>query len=123
LRAPERGRSARPRSLAGACGLSALTLLISWNPVTTTCRGGALRAPIDHYELKIFEMRVIGMTGEFPIYLRSTSRTSTTTSVNVDPPVGGVVGWDNMWSATWTLQSPTVVSVSMTGSRSDQGCP
>ncbi|HEV8199772.1 MAG TPA: hypothetical protein VGS03_07105 [Candidatus Polarisedimenticolia bacterium] len=106
-----------------ACGLSILVLLVSWSPVTTNCRGGAMLTPIDHYELKIFEMRVIGMSGDNPIYLRSFSRSTTTTSADVDPPVGGVVGWDNMWSGTWTIQNPPVIAVSMAGNRSGEPCP
>ena len=78
--------------------------------------------PIDHYELKIFEMRLVGMSGDNPIYLRSQTRSTTATSVDIDPPVGGVVGWDGMWSATWTLQNPPVISVSRAGGRSDQPC-
>ena len=105
------------------CSLSILVLLVSWNPTTTNCRGGALRSPIHHYELVIFEKRVIGMTGDNPIYLRSQLLTTTTTSVNIDPPVGGVVGWDNMWSGAWTMQAPPIVAVSFAGNRSDQPCP
>ena len=100
-----------------------LVLLVSWNAVTTSCRGGALRTPVVQYELKIYEMRQIGMSGENPIYLRSLSRTTTTTSTDVDPPVGGVVGWDNMWSATWTIQNPPVIAITLAGNRSDQPCP
>ncbi|HYV19953.1 MAG TPA: hypothetical protein VFC25_13085 [Verrucomicrobiae bacterium] len=116
-------RSARRRPLWDACGLSIFVLLVSWNPVTTNCRGGPLLTPIDHYELTIFEMRVIGMSGSNPIYLRSFSRSTTTTSSDVDPPVGGVVGWDDMWSGTWTIQNPPVTAVSMAGNRSGEPCP
>jgi len=116
----------RPRSTpVGACGgLAAclLTLLISWNPSMTNCKGGPVRSGIDHYELKIFEMRQIGWSGGNPIYMRSTSLSTASLSVNVDPPVGGVVGWDNMWSATWTMQPPPIVAVSRAGARSDQPC-
>jgi hypothetical protein len=115
--------AARRTLFPGACGLSVLVLLVSWNPVSTNCHGGPLLTPIDHYELAIFEKRVIGMSGDNPIYLRSLSRSLTATSTDVDPPVGGVVGWDNMWSATWTIQGPPVVAVSMAGNRSDQPCP
>jgi hypothetical protein len=117
---------ARPRSYAGACGFSILALLVTWNAPTLNCKGRPLVTPIDHYELKIFEMRVIGMigvNGDTPIYLRSLSRSTTATSTDVDPPVGGVVGWDNMWSGTWSLQIPPVVAVSKAGNRSDQPCP
>lgn len=96
---------------------------MSWNPTTTNCKGAALQSPIDHYELAIFEMRPIGMSGENTIYLRSLTRSTTTTSTDVDPPVGGVVGWDGMWSSTWTVQSPAVIAVSKVGIRSDQPCP
>jgi len=97
--------------------------VVSWNPVTTNCHGVTLRSPIDHYELTIFEMRPIGTSGENILYLRSQSRSTTTTSTDVDPPVGGVVGWDGMWSGTWTLQNPRVIAVTKVGSRSDQPCP
>jgi hypothetical protein len=109
------------------CSLSVLGLLVSWNPTTTNCRGGPLRSPIDHYELIIFEKRVVGYIGsppdQQPIYMRSGIRTTIATSENVDPPVGGVVGWDNMWSGTWTMQNPPIVAVSFAGNRSDQPCP
>ena len=117
------GRRRPSRRVSGVCPLSLLVLLVSWNPATTNCRGGPLRSPIVRYELKIFEMRAIGMSGTNPIYLRSLSRTTTATSTDVDPPVGGVVGWDNMWSATWTIQNPPVVAVSLAGHRSDTPCP
>ena len=82
-----------------------------------------MRSPIHHYELVIFEKRLIGMSGPNPIYVRSFSRSTTTTSEDIDPPPGSVVGWDNMWSGTWTLQPPPVVAVSLAGNRSDQPCP
>lgn len=128
-RRPSSSRSRRrsPRSIhVGACnGLAAclLALLITWNPATTNCKGGPIRSGVDHYEVKIFEMRKIGQSGDNPIYMRSMSLSTTTTSVNVDPPVGGVVGWDNMWSATWAMQPPQVVTVSRVGLRSDSPCP
>jgi hypothetical protein len=122
LRPPDR-RVRRPRRLWGACSVSVLALLVSWNPVTTTCKGRTLYSPIDHYELAIFEMRPIGLSGENILYLRSLSRSTTTTNTDVDPPVGGVVGWDGMWSGTWTLQNPPVIAVTKTGSRSGQPCP
>lgn len=103
--------------------LLALSLLVSWNPVTTNCKGLALLTPVDHYELWIFEAHVIGMMNGAPIYSKSTLRTTTATSLDLDPRVGEVVGWDGMWSSTWTPQSPQVVAVSLAGNRSDAPCP
>jgi hypothetical protein len=127
LRRPEREKSVRRRSFSGLCSLSVLALLVSWNPTTTNCRGGLLRSPIDHYELVIFESHIVGYIGsgadQQPIYVRSALRTSIATSVNIDPPVGGVVGWDNMWSGTWAMQNPPIVAVSFAGNRSGQPCP
>lgn len=108
-------------SLAGS--LVALSLIVSWNPVLTSCKGLALWTPVDHYELQIFEARIIGTMGGAPIYTRSVSRTTKATSLDIDPRVGEVVGWDGMWSSTWTLQNPKVVAVSLAGNRSDTPCP
>ena len=80
-------------------------------------------SPLQRYELVIFEKRVVGMSGTNPIYVQSFSRSTTTTSEDVDPPVGGVVAWDDMWSATWTMQPPRIVAVSLAGNRSDEPCP
>ena len=68
-------------------------------------------------------MRKVGMSGDNPIYLRSLVLSTTTTSVNVEPPVGGVVGWDGMWSATWAVLPPEVIAVSRSKLRSDMPCP
>jgi hypothetical protein len=121
LHPPDRVRSVGAGRLRAACG-AIFVLLVSWNAPTLNCKGGALLSPIDHYELKIFEARIVGMSGANPIYLRSTSRTTTGTSVDIDPPVGGVVAWDGMWSTSWTIQNPQVISVSRAGTRSDQPC-
>jgi hypothetical protein len=124
---PTSSRRRSPRSNPGGTFGGAfaclLVLLISWNAPLTNCKGGPIRSGIDHYELKIFEMRQIGSSLGNPIYMRSTSLSTTSTSINVDPPLGGVVGWDNMWSGTWTMQPPPIVTVSRAGARSDQPCP
>lgn len=125
-RAPQGTPVARclPRSrLTPLPSLVALSLIVSWNPVITSCKGLALLTPVDHYELAIFEARVIGSMNGAPIYTKSTLRTTTLTSVDVDVKVGEVVGWNGMWDAAWTLQSPTVVAVSVAGNRCDQACP
>ena len=91
--------------------------------MTTNCHGLAPWTPVDHYELSIFEAKIIGSMNGAPIYVKSVSRTTTATSLDIDPRVGEVVGWDGMWSSTWTLQNPRVVAVSRAGNRSDQPCP
>jgi hypothetical protein len=101
----------------------ALSLIVSWNPVTTSCKGLAPLTPVDHYDLIIFEARIIGSMNGAPIYTKSFSHSTTATSLDIDPKVGEVVGWAGMWDASYTLQNPPVVAVSLAGNRSDAPCP
>jgi hypothetical protein len=105
--------------------LVALTLVVSWNPVTVNCKGLPLLTPVDHYEVPIFEARIVGTKYGMPVYTRSVLRTTIATSVDVaDPNVGEVIGWAGMWDNTYSLlQNPPVVAVSLAGNRCDQSCP
>jgi hypothetical protein len=108
-----------------------LALLIHWIAVTTDCRDALLTLPVDHYEVVLFEAKIIGSyidpdSGNLiPIYSRSLARSTATpleTEMDVEPLMGDVVGWDGMWDAAWRLAPPTIVTVVSAGNRSDDPC-
>lgn len=104
-----------------------MTLLaVFWLAVSTTCHGGPLLSPIDHYEVVVFEARVTGYitypdNGDLmPVYLK-TFRHSTAgpvTTLALEPEVGSVVGWDGMSEGL----PPLVHAVTVAGVSSEVVC-
>lgn len=102
-------------------------LAVTWLGTTRDCHGGALRSPVQRYDVLALEVREvghhIGPDGDlWPDYSRTFVRSVPAPPVDLDPPRGGVVGWDGMWDAGWNLQPPAVVTITLAGNRSDQPC-